>query len=337
MDAPTVDVVAASLGVPEKSSWLEEWAALEPAGTFALPSDSEAEARLIRLGVAALDRAEMLAARPTPTGSPVLWWLLERIHRQLVDGIGRAGRMLRWPELAALGQAGRYLYPWALLSALGPVRDFHRERHIPDNVSWASLADLGRQMARCRAVLGRGGLIGPGWLSLHYRGDLYQLGRLQFQRIRLTPDEVRTVFPGATEELPALDVHIPESGPMSPELCDASFARAADFFGRHFRQDDYQHAECTSWLLDTQLAEYLPADSNIIRFQRRFQPVPREGLEPPTHDDLKVLEFVFHRPSQACLDELDRLPKTTTLQRAIVAHLRAGRHWYFRSGWCALR
>jgi hypothetical protein len=339
MGADPIEVVVESLGVPEGTIWLGELAALEPAEELSLPSDREAQAQLIRLGVEAVDRAEMLAARPTPAGTPGLWWLLERTHRQLLDGTGRADPALVWPELApTLGQAGYYLYPWTLLSALGPVRDFHRGRGVPDGVSWASLADLGRHMARCRVLLGRGGLAGPGWLSLHYRGDLYQLGRLQFQRIRVPLDQVRTVFADATQELPALDVHIPATGPMGPQLCDDSFAWAAEFFARHFPEDDYRYAVCTSWLLDSQLAEYLPEDSNIMRFQRRFQPVPRDDPQSQTPDDQTVLELVFRRRrSPVSVDELDRLPQDTTLQRAIVGHLRAGRHWHFRTGWCALR
>jgi len=67
----------------------------------------------------------------------------------------------------------------------------------------------------------------------------------------------------------------------------------------------------------------LPADSNIVRFQRRFEPVPgwREG-------DADVLRFVFGRLG----GDLDRLPQDSALQRAIVAHLRAGRHWRTRTG-----
>jgi len=290
---------------------------------------------LSRLGVSDLDRAELLAARPTPTGTPELWAVLERTRRQLLDGMGRADRCLDWPDPAPeLGPAGRYLYAWALLSVLAPVRDYHAGRGIPDAVSWASLADLGRQLARGRVLLGRGGLATPGWLSTHFRGDLYELGRLQFQRTRIPLNRVRTVFPDATGDLAALNVHIPATGPLSPPACDDAFARAAGFFARHFPEDGHRYALCTSWLLDPQLAEYLPADSNIMRFQQRFQPVPEDE---PTEDDAAVLDLVFHRRrAPVHRTGLDELPRDTTLQRAIVAHLRAGRHWHFRTGWCAL-
>src|SRR5262249_13055026 len=101
---------------------------------------------------------------------------------------------------------------------------------------------------------------------------------------------------------------------------------------RCFPRTRYRYVHCHSWLLDPQLAEYLPADSNIVAFQRRFRRLPaRLGV---ADDDLAVLAFVFERdrtPLQP--GELDALPQRTALQRAIVTHLKVGRHWHFRPGW----
>ena len=85
---------------------------------------------------------------------------------------------------------------------------------------------------------------------------------------------------------------------------------------------------CGSWLMDEQLAEYLPSDSNILRFQRRF--TIDSGWSVQGDDD--VVRFVFGQLP----DTLDELPQRTTLQRAVVQHLRDGRHWYIRQGWLAL-
>ncbi len=314
------------LGLPEGTQdWLDR---LGPPTDALVPADpAAADAQLRQLGVPDLDRTEMLAARPAGD----LVGLLARAHRQLVAGIGGIDPMPDWPDL---GEEHRYFYPWLLLSALPAVRDYHHDRRISDEVSWATLRDLGRQLARSRRVLGRGGLTSPGWLTLHFRGALYQLGRLQFQRVRVPVERAQAVLPDAAADVPALNVHIPAAGPLTPERCDESFATARRFFADHFPEDGYRFAICSSWLLDEQLAGYLPADANIVAFQRRFQPVPGEQ---PTQDDLGALGFVFDR-RQAPLraGDLDELPQDTTLQRALVAHLRAGRHWHFRTGWCEL-
>jgi hypothetical protein len=48
--------------------------------------------------------------------------------------------------------------------------------------------------------------------------------------------------------------------------------------------------------------------------------------------DRAVFEFVFRRVRPS----LDELPQRTTLERAVVTHLRSGRHWQSRLGWIAL-
>ena len=53
---------------------------------------------------------------------------------------------------------------------------------------------------------------------------------------------------------------------------------------------------------------------------------------PQDHDDSEILRHVFVRVP----DELDDLPRRTTLERAVVDHLRTGGHWYGVSGWLPL-
>jgi len=49
------------------------------------------------------------------------------------------------------------------------------------------------------------------------------------------------------------------------------------------------------------------------------------------------LKFVFDRPPTPLRPgDLDALPQRTSLQRALVAHLRSGGHWWTRVGWCDL-
>ncbi len=85
-------------------------------------------------------------------------------------------------------------------------------------------------------------------------------------------------------------------------------------------------ATCSSWLLDAQWAEYLPAGSNILHFQRRFQPVRWWD------DDRALMTFVFGRQYR----DAEEVPRRTTLERAIADHLRAGRHWRGVLGWLPL-
>jgi hypothetical protein len=123
-------------------------------------------------------------------------------------------------------------------------------------------------------------------------------------------------------------VHIPEARPLDPEGCDDSFAQARSFFPRYFPEHGFRVATCTSWLLDDQLAQYLLPSSNIVRFQRRFHLLPGA-----VDGDQDIFWFVYHR-GPAAIDSLD--PRST-LERAIVAHVRSGQHWRVRTGWLELR
>jgi hypothetical protein len=173
------------------------------------------------------------------------------------------------------------------------------------------------------------GLNDASWLMIHFRGIFYQLGRLQFEQARIGRRIGQAMADAGLPYKagdPALGVHIPGlSGPLSPEACDASFAEAGRFLARYFPETPYDVAVCDSWLLDPQLAEYLPAASNIIRFQRRFQMVPDQKAP----DLVWILRFVFGRSDI----DLDTVPQRTTLERAVAGHLRAGRHWYGAEGW----
>ncbi|SDR85007.1 hypothetical protein [Microlunatus soli] len=88
---------------------------------------------------------------------------------------------------------------------------------------------------------------------------------------------------------------------------------------------------CHSWLMDPQLIDLLPADSNIVRFQARFDHFTDSRI-----DDADPIRHVFRRAvggAQVSSGFLDQLPQDTSLQRGIVSVLGSGRHWYVRTGW----
>lgn len=297
-----------------------------------LPGVDELAPVLLDLAVPHEDINPLIALRPELARSPELQWLLERCVHALVRRMGEVGELPMLPPLGErLGPIGRYFYVYVFVAMLPHVRAFHRSRGILDEVSRRTLADLGRNMAVHRRRHGEGGLGLFFWSMLHFTGAIYDLGRLQFERRRLGN---RTSHAAAEAGLPygpgslVLSVHIPDfSGPLSPVACDAAFARAKPFFVRHFPEEPYEVAVCRSWLLDEQLAEYLPADANIVRFQRRFR-----LAQWPDVDDAGTVLFVFGRETWT----LDDLPRRTRLERAVVDHIRNGRHWQGGIGWLTL-
>lgn len=329
------DDVQRRLRLPDQTAaWLRSLARPPDAAEPVLPDDAGAAELLDRLGVA--DPEATLAARPDRTANPELWWVLDRTYQEMVATMGDpapATGFFGWPPITSERDAvARHLYVWLFLATVPLVRQYHAEHGVPDDVSWESLRCLGSTMASARQLSGTSGLDGVWSPPLAFRGALYSLGRLTFERIAPVADGAD--FPPLAPGTCSIGVHIPGNAPLEPRMCDASFASARRFVAGHF-PDRPAAFICHSWLLDPQLAEYLPAESNLVRFQRRFT------LGPNTFElsDNEILRFVFGRRNQhreVAEDVLGELPQDTTLQRAYVTHLRSGRHWYARTGWAPL-
>ncbi|MEU1160962.1 acyltransferase domain-containing protein [Streptomyces sp. NPDC005921] len=298
-----------------------------------LPDADDLPGLLLDLAVPHEDINEVVALRRAVTADPGLRRLLAECAedaagavREVDDPDGLGARAAQAP--AALGD---YFLVYVFLAAVPDTRARHRALGIPDDISRHTLADLGRGMALHRRRYGGGGLgtRQAHWLTRHFGGRLYQLGRLQYERTGLGERTARAVTAagtGVTAGEPCLDLHIPDFlGPLTPAACDHSLARARDFFTQYFPEESPAVATCHSWLLDPQLRRLLPAHSNIVRFQERFRP----GWEDPEPADTTPVGFVFGDPDLPVAD----LPRRTSLERTVGDHLRAGGHWYVGHGW----
>lgn len=115
-----------------------------------------------------------------------------------------------------------------------------------------------------------------------------------------------------------LGTHIAATGPMGFDECGESYRRAVQFFPKHFPKYTNHAFTCYSWLLDPQFEAHLKPDANIVRFQREFHLIPI-----PDADDEQHFERVFDGPVR----NIDAAPQTSSLQRAMVAHIRTGGCW----------
>jgi len=324
MDSETV---RGALKLDERTTaWLSELDELgPPPEPVRLPRGDEARDLLRRLEVAELDVEEIVAAAPDPDRDPALWWLLERTHHAIVRHLGdyraksRGGPPLPYEG----GAAARYFHVYVFLATIPAVRRFHAERGIPEAIGWETLAQLGELVATHRRKYGEGGMNMQWWTTYHLRGIIYRLGRLQFS------------LAVGDDGTPHLGVHVPETGGLLlPKAYDESLHRVRPFFDRHFPEHGARVAMGTSWMLDPQLDEYLTEESNIIQLKRFWKLIDSEPDpgDASTDGDSSILEFVFRYNGQP----LDELPQRSSLEKAVVAHLKAGRHWHVRTGYVEL-
>lgn len=339
MADPQQSTVIHRLGLDgQYDAWLSRLTEIgPPPGPLSLPRDDDARTLLERLSIAEPDRSAIVDAIPSPDEQPELWWLLERAYHQVLRDIGQWDAPIGpRPSLPGeLGATGGSFWIFVYLAAVDDIRRWHRSHGVPDDVSWTTLSDLGRHVASHRRRTGGTGFDSQFWLTAHFRGALYELGRLQFNPYHLLSGPAGPLFwydeteqqrrgAGFRAGDAALGVHIPEIGPLTPRAVDDSLATVRPFFGTHVPEHEFRVVTCTSWLLDEQLDEYLPPTSGIVRFQSRFDMIP--GLR---EADEVVLRYVFGNVPES----LDDAPADTELERAVARHVREGRHWYLRTGW----
>ncbi len=264
------------------------------------------------------DREDAEDAAAAIEGAPAD--LLEQRYRTIAEDMG-GRKWLQWPQPPPahplLG-----LYP--VLAAVPLMLEYHRERGVGEDLSRLVMEDVGEKLRLNRRMYGRAGLDTDGWFTAHVRGTIYQLGRLQF------------CIEGA-ETRPVIGLHIRgEGGPLSFEAVRDSVERALGFFPAAFPElfgdRDAITFTCTSWLLDPQLRDWLPERSNILKFASLFDLVGPES-HPGTngHDDVR--RFVFARTPRTPDSEL---PADNTLQRSILAGIKAGVEWRVPLGGLAL-
>lgn len=329
--APALELLG---GDDATTTWLASVESQPQSTTTIVPPAAEGLAPvLLDLAVPHEDIDLLIALAQQVDASPELAWIRARCVDSLIGRMGEIGGLVPLPSFRRLPPPlDRYFPVLVFVAALRHALAYHQSRGISADVSRRTFADLGRNIAVHRKRHGAGGLHAPGWQTLHFTGALYDLGRLQFERSRLGKTTAAGMQAAGFACQPGdstLSVHIPDfSGPMSPTACDESFARARTFFARHFPEERFTTAVCHSWLLDEQLGEHLPDSSNIMRFQNRFRLAYQYDGD---HND-GPLGFVFGRT----IEDLDDLPRDTTLQRAIVDHIRAGRAWHGGAGWLQL-
>lgn len=269
------------------------------------------------LNIAAADRTECLALLDGGATAAV-----ETVLAHLSSRLGSADDSV--PDLGTPDLPVTEL-DWlsAMVRFVPEILQWHQERHIPDAVSRATLADFGRNMAINRRVHNRFGMDTYKWLNHVFSGRLFQLGRLQY-----LIHQPSAAIPGVGSGEWILGIHIPEDGGLAAEPVDESLALASAFFAEHFPAQPVRTANCESWLLDPYLGARLDLHANIAKFAARFTPYGE-----PRNEPTDAVYFTFRTRN---MDNLDALPRTTTLQQIVLDRIAAGGAWQLGFGSLAL-
>lgn len=194
-------------------------------------------------------------------------------------------------------EMGVLLFFAALLPA---AREFYRAEGYDSALYIASFSDLAMKAIECRKVYGRWGL-STAWFGRFFDRTRFLLERLEFEDYKLRYD-----FGDFRAGANAINVHIPELGPLDYDACRRSYERAVQFFPNCV-QDGKALFVCSSWLLAPELRSFLPSGSNILRFAADYE-ILHVREEQGFPDGWRVFGAHFADPPE-------RLPRDTALRR----------------------
>ena len=135
----------------------------------------------------ALDKkvhAAVLAGRSLFEREPMLRRLLWHAHCTGFKQDFPDASAFYWPDIQdTIDAAAPLFYVYVFLSGVPTILEHHRRLGIPEQVSVDTLQELQFWIYDERRKMNRWGLDHTQvyWLRLHFTGELYQLGRLQFQ------------------------------------------------------------------------------------------------------------------------------------------------------------
>ncbi|NLC44799.1 MAG: DUF5596 domain-containing protein [Clostridiales bacterium] len=141
------------------------------------------------------------------------------------------------------------------------------------------------------------------------------------RRIKLSKDEWNLILqPGDI----VINIHIPQGEKLDYEACLVSIEQAKEFFKKHFPDIKYNAVVCGTWLLDVNLLNILPEESNIIKFMSLFKKMPIYFSVPMIHE--RVFGFDFD------VKDIASAPENTSLQRSLKEYTQKGGKMYNTGG-----
>ncbi|MBO5065962.1 MAG: hypothetical protein J6D06_07620 [Clostridia bacterium] len=205
-----------------------------------------------------------------------------------------------------------------LLRAAEVMHDLYKERGLSDELFNNTIMDLKYKYDECVKCKEVHGTFVASWNTGFFALTRYCLGRYQFDMSTYGGDDF-TSSAGITIKKgdKTLGFHIPSSGvPLTDEVRLDSFKKAYEFFPEYRREDGLMIFECGSWLIFEEYKNFLPENSNTIKFINDFEIVSSEPKD-EFDDAWRIFDkYGFKSPK--------KWPEDTSMRRAFKKHVLSG-------------
>ena len=195
------------------------------------------------------------------------------------------------------------------------LKALYHEMGYPETFFSGLLDDMKSKLMESYQIHKVWGTFVGGWYYKFFALERFAIGRLEYDIIQMPPCislDGKYCFNGET----AVAIHIPSTGPLLKEDVRKSMKEAASFFKKWFEENRVLFV-CHSWLLFPGHYEMLPESSGIRQFMDEF-----EIIHVDMDSTKRILWRIFGTKET---EDLERLPRDTTLQRAYADWLKAGR------------
>lgn len=203
-----------------------------------------------------------------------------------------------------------------LIEASQNAREAYRQGGTPDELFWATFADLRYKAIECKENYNVWGTFVAFWYPIFYSRSIVKLGRLEFENSKYAFNEEYTKNGYTLKKGDNVkSIHIPSSGePFDKKARLESYRVAYEYFKDELNGGPL-FCVCHSWLLYPEYGKILDEKSNIVSFQKDFDIVDFEAGD--FEDAWRLYGAEHNRPTA-------ELPERTSMQRAFKKHLLAG-------------
>lgn len=181
----------------------------------------------------------------------------------------------------------------------------YEEKNIPQDILYDTLHDIVIWTNVWSDLKGELYLGELDFLQVHFRMDLFKIGRLEFTKSQSWKNVPSKNIQKGTN---VSGIHIPATGPMTKEACIDSIKRAKEFFATYYPEFEYEHMVCYSWLLSDDLTRFFKPDSNIVKFGELFDLID-------TKEEDSILSFIIGWKKKR--EDVKNMEFTTRVQNEI--------------------
>ncbi|MBQ2759930.1 MAG: DUF5596 domain-containing protein [Clostridia bacterium] len=222
-------------------------------------------------------------------------------------------------ELSKEYNENEYTMHFIFLLLCTPIlKENYEKAGIPEYLYWDTMDDLRCKLKECIDCEEVAGTFVAGWFNGFFKLERFAYGRFQYEisDCRTEKDYVLSCGKVVKDGDTYIGFHIPSSGiPLTDDVRLDSYKKAYQAY-KHLFPDGIVIFGCGSWLLYPPHYDFLPENSNILKFMSDFEIVKYKSK-----DEFSDGWRVFAKDSDL---PIDQLPRNTSLRRAFADWLQAG-------------